>query len=88
MASTGVAVTGEDDLALLGELEAALDGTDRLGEHRTVGGAAADLMAPPRPWNGGQIDVVRLQPIWRCAPERECRASVAEVGPAAFEESE
>ena len=46
-----VAVAGEDDLALLGELEAALDGTDRLGEHRAVGGVARFRTAPPRPWN-------------------------------------
>ena len=36
-----VAVAGENDLALLGEFEAAVDGALRLGEHRAVGGATA-----------------------------------------------
>ena len=58
-----VAVTGEDDLALLGELEAALDGTDRLGEHRAVGGAAATTYGTAAAMEQGQIDVVRLSPL-------------------------
>ena len=58
-----VAVTGENDLALFGELEAALDGTDRLGEHRTVGRAAAATDGTAAAMEQRQVDVVRFGPL-------------------------
>lgn len=82
-----VAVACEDDLALLSELEAALYGSDRLCEYGTVSRAAAAADGTTAAMEQGQIDVMRFRPLGdaSCA---ECRARVAEVGPASFEESE
>ena len=58
-----VAVPGEDDLALLGELETAIDRAGRLREHRAVRRAAATTDSAATTVEQRQIDIVFLGPL-------------------------
>jgi len=58
----GLAVAGEDDLALLGELEAAVDGMRRLREDGGVGGSAAAAERTAAAVEEGETDARLLRP--------------------------
>ena len=74
-----VPVTGEDDLTLLGELEAAVDRALGLREDRAVGGAAAAAHGAAAAVHEDEVDAVLVGPLG------DGRLG---VGPASLEESE
>ena len=88
LSQRAVAVTGKDDLALLGELKEAVDRTLGLRQHGLVGRAAATANGTAATVHEHQVDIVLLRPTWQCAPARNDSASMAVVGPASLEESE
>ena len=59
----GVAVAREDDLALLGELETAVDRAFGLREHRSVGGTATTSDRAAAPVHEDEVDVILLGPL-------------------------
>lgn len=78
----GVAIAGEDYLALLGELETAVDGADRLSQDRSVRRAAATTDGTATTVEERQINVVAPRPLgdaflsgMQCKG-RGCRASI------------
>ena len=58
----GVAVTGKDNLALLGHLKEATHRSRRLRKHGTVGGATAAAHGATAAMHEHQVDVVRIGP--------------------------
>ena len=82
-----VAVTGKDDLALLGELKEAVDRTLGLRQHGLVGRTAATAHGTAATVHEHQIDIVFLGPLGN-ALLRGVQREHGVVGPASLEESE
>ena len=63
LSQRAVAVTGKDDLALLGELKEAVDRTLGLRQHGLVGRAAATANGTAATVHEHQVDIVLLGPL-------------------------
>ena len=69
-----VSIAGEDDLALLGQLEATIDRTARLGEHGFVRRSTTAADGAAATMEEREVDIVRLSPAGNavlCGVERK-----------------